>query len=68
MRATRAVFFALAAPVLAAAAVQAYSVAPVKASWSGMAHPVSGVSQLVTCCFDSLAYVELFAGDRGNPD
>jgi hypothetical protein len=48
--------------------VQAYSVAPVTAQWSGKVrgdenHPIS---QLVTCNFDSLSYVELFAGDSGS--
>jgi hypothetical protein len=53
------------------ALVSAYSVAPVQANWSGMADPdpdEGGVSQLVTCNFDSLSYVELFAGDRGSGD
>ena len=53
------------------ALVQAYSVAPVKASWSGWTSheaPNNRVSELVTCCWDQLdsasgGYVELFQGD-----
>ena len=44
------------------------SIEPVKATWSGKAHPVLGVSQIITCNFDSLGhpgYVELFAGEYG---
>jgi hypothetical protein len=62
----------LTAPSLSSAFVQAYSVEPVKASWSGKVrgdenHPVS---QTVTCCWDQLdsasgGYVELFVGDLG---
>jgi hypothetical protein len=53
--------------------VQAYSVAPITAQWSGKVrgdenHPIS---QLVTCNFDHLdgasgGYVEFFAGSVGN--
>ncbi len=41
---------------------------PVKALWSGKAdpRPGHGVSQTVTCNFDSLSYVELFAGAKGS--
>lgn len=41
---------------------------PVQALWSGEAdpRPDHGVSQTVTCNFDSLSYVELFAGAKGN--
>jgi len=58
----------LAVAVLATAAyplVTGYKVEPVKASWSGKvwpSPPQGGVSQIITCNFDSLAYVELFAG------
>ena len=44
-------------------------VEPVKAEWSGWTpsqYPNNFVSQMVTCNFDSLSYVELFAGARGN--
>ena len=41
---------------------------PVQAPWSGEAdpRPDHGVSQTVTCNFDSLSYVELCAGAKGN--
>jgi hypothetical protein len=41
---------------------------PVQALWSGEAdpRPDHGVAQTVTCNFDSLSYVELFAGAKGN--
>ncbi len=52
--------------------VQAYSVTPTRGQWSDWApsqFPYNYVSQTLTCNFDSLAYVELFVGDRGaNPD
>ena len=48
------------------ALVNAIHVSPIKASWSGhRLAPNNYVSQLVTCNFDSLSYVELFAGDYG---
>ncbi|UCG43723.1 MAG: hypothetical protein JSU73_03660 [candidate division WOR-3 bacterium] len=46
----------------AAGAMCAYAVDPVRASWSGKAHPTLGVSEVLTVNFDSLtspAYVEL---------
>jgi hypothetical protein len=46
-----------------------YHIDPVKASWSGWTHlhgPGDTVAQTVTCNFDSLSYVELFAGAKGN--
>jgi len=49
--------------------VVGYHVEPVKAQWSGWApseFPNNYVSQTVTCNFDSLSYVELFAGGIGN--
>jgi hypothetical protein len=46
--------------------VRAYAIDPVRAEWSGKAHPVLGVSEVLTCNYDSLAYVELFAGDSGS--
>jgi hypothetical protein len=47
--------------------VNAYHVEPIKAAWSGWTLGEDGyVSQQVTCCWDSLAYVELFAGDSGS--
>ena len=45
--------------------VRAYAIDPVRAEWSGKAHPVLGVSEILTCNFDSLSYVELFAGAKG---
>jgi len=53
----------------AAALVVGYHVEPVKASWSGHTDtipPNNYVAQTVTCNFDSLSYVELFAGAKGN--
>ncbi len=52
-------------PNVVSALVQAYSVVPVKAVWSGLADPEDGVSQTLTCNFDSLVYVELFCGEQG---
>jgi hypothetical protein len=47
--------------------VTAYHVEPVKAAWSGWTTLQNNhVSQSVTCNFDSLSYVELFAGDSGS--
>ena len=60
---------ALAIVVLTAAAyplVTGCHIDPVQASWSGKVWPTvpqGGVSQIITCNFDSLEYVELFAGD-----
>ncbi|MFO7639156.1 MAG: hypothetical protein R6X14_07700, partial [bacterium] len=45
------------------ALMQAYSVEPVKASWSGWTdtiRPYNYISQTITCNFDSLKRVELF--------
>ena len=47
------------------ALMQAYSVEPVKASWSGWTPFQGNVSQTVTCCWDELKYVQLFAGEMG---
>lgn len=47
--------------------VKSYEVMPVRADWSGGIKGIGGngyVSQTITCNFDSLVYVELFAGDR----
>ena len=47
--------------------VVGYHVEPVQAAWSGWASrqaPFNKVSELITCNFDSLSYVELFAGAR----
>jgi hypothetical protein len=52
----------------ASAYVVGYHVEPVKALWSGLTRTIWGqdyVSQTVTCNFDSLSYVELFAGAKG---
>ena len=49
--------------------VVGYHVDPTQASWSGWTGhqtPYNRVSEIVTCCWDSLAYVELFAGDSGS--
>jgi hypothetical protein len=46
--------------------VTGYHVEPVKAVWSGWTAFQGYVSQTVTCNFDSLSYVELFAGAKGN--
>jgi hypothetical protein len=48
--------------------VVGFHVEPVKAQWSGWTHwqqPNNFVSQGVTCNFDTLCYVELFAGAKG---
>jgi hypothetical protein len=57
----------VAAASIAVALVQAYSVAPKTAAMSGWTGRGDTVSEVVTCNFDSLVYVELFAGDKGNP-
>lgn len=46
--------------------VSVYNVAPVKAGWNGWTHRGGALSEIITCSFDSLAYVELFAGDSGS--
>jgi hypothetical protein len=49
--------------------VAGYDVEPVKALWSGWApsqYPNNYVAQTVACNFDSLSYVELFAGSKGS--
>ncbi|GEM_PF-1276236 len=49
--------------------VVGYHVEPVKAAWSGWTShqaPYNRVSEVITCNFDSLSYVELFAGVKGN--
>ena len=53
------------APPAVMALVSAYRVEPVKADWSGWTGRTDTVSQIVISCWDSLAYVELFAGDYG---
>jgi len=45
--------------------VSAYHVEPVKALLSGWSTLYENVAQTVTCNFDSLSYVELFAGAKG---
>jgi hypothetical protein len=49
----------------ALALVSVYHVAPVKSAWSEWTHRGVAVSQTLTCNFDSLSYVELFAGIKG---
>ncbi|MEO0005218.1 MAG: hypothetical protein ABIK49_04365, partial [candidate division WOR-3 bacterium] len=53
---------------MAMAYLKAYDVQPVKAQWSGWAlgDENHGVSQTITCNFDSLVRVELFAGNIGS--
>jgi hypothetical protein len=49
--------------------VVGYHVEPVQADWSGWTSKQGSnnkVSEFVTCNFDSLSYVELFAGARDN--
>lgn len=41
-------------------------VEPTKAAWSGWTAFQGSVSQTITCNFDSLSYIQLFAGARGN--
>jgi hypothetical protein len=48
----------------APALVNVYHVTPVKAAWSGWTQRGVAVSQTLTCNFDSLSYVELFAGTK----
>ncbi|MEO0005162.1 MAG: hypothetical protein ABIK49_04085 [candidate division WOR-3 bacterium] len=50
------------------ALLRAYNVEPVKAQWSGWTRTIPGrdyISQTITCNFDSLVYVGLFAADDG---
>jgi hypothetical protein len=51
---------------VAFASVVGYHIEPVKAIWSGLTPRGGNVAQTVTCNFDSLSYVELFAGAKGN--
>ncbi len=53
---------------ISSAYVQAYSVTPIKAAWSGWTSRGDTVSQTLTCNFDSLAYVELFVGDHNGSE
>ena len=46
--------------------VSVYHVNPVKVAWSGWTHRGDTVTEIITCNFDSLGYVELFAGVKGN--
>jgi hypothetical protein len=49
--------------------VKAYSIEPSRAAWSNWTRPLepdNHVSEVLTCNFDTLAYVELFAGVKGN--
>ncbi len=49
--------------------VVGYHVEPAKTQWSGWTShqaPNNRVSEILTCDFDSLSYVELFAGAKGN--
>jgi hypothetical protein len=39
---------------------------PTKAAWSGWTAFQGSVSQNITCNFDSLSYIQLFAGAKGN--
>ena len=48
--------------------VDTYRVEPTETRWSEWtrsSHPGNTVSQTLTCDFDSLSYVELFAGPKG---
>jgi hypothetical protein len=52
---------------VASAYVVGYHIEPVQADWSGWIGyqaPNNKVSEFVTCNFDSLSYVELFAGAK----
>jgi hypothetical protein len=51
---------------VAFAYVVGYHVEPVKASWSGLTPRYVTLSENITCNFDSLSYVELFAGAKGS--
>ena len=46
--------------------VSGYRVEPTTADFSSKVAGVAGVGEVVTCCWDSLAYVELFAGYVGD--
>jgi hypothetical protein len=64
----RAVLVLFAAVATASALVTAFHLDPLTAAMSSKAGPVTGVSQVVTICFDSLtypAYVEGFFGAYG---
>ena len=59
---------AVAAVTAVNASVTAYHIEPRTAAMSGKVRgdpQYGGVSQTVTCNFDSLSYIELFAGDTG---
>jgi len=59
-----AIFLAIAGA--ASAYVVGYHIDPVRVQWSGWAGRRDTLSQSLTCNFDSLAYVELFAGELGD--
>jgi hypothetical protein len=54
MKMVRMLLFAAAITMPAFALMQAYSVEPVKAAWSGKVKHDVGVAQTVTCCWDEL--------------
>jgi len=64
MKAVTALLIALTSASMALTRV--YFVEPVKAEWSGWTGFQDTISQTITCNFDSLKYVELFAGDTCN--
>ncbi len=64
MKMVRMLLLAAAITMPAYALMQAYSVEPVKASWSGKVKHDVGVAQAVTCCWDELdstCYVQPFS-------
>jgi hypothetical protein len=48
---------------LAPGSFAAYNVEPLRAGWADWLRGSAGISQTVTCNFDSIAYCELFVGD-----
>ena len=46
--------------------VSAYHVDPVTAAWSRWTNRRDALSEIITCNFDSIAYVELLTGDSGS--
>jgi hypothetical protein len=68
MKMVRMLLFAAAVTIPAYSLMQAYSVEPVMAAWSGKADPnplTGGVSEVITVNFDLPITASLFCGESG---
>jgi hypothetical protein len=59
------VLLVLGLPYALHALTRSYAVDPVQASWSGLADPEDGVSEVLVCAFDEPVTASLFCGSRG---